>query len=738
MVNTWSAMNDDTAVDTKSSVIETGWKSTPTLSELKENYDDAQLEHTTQQAKIDEWVAYLNVTGIAKIAKVTGRSNVQPKLIRKQAEWRYPTLTEPFLSTDDVFNVYPITAEDVKSAQQNQLVLNNQFNTKIKKVKFIDDYVRSAVDEGTVIVRVGWISEEATIEEEVPVYEYSPDMTGDGLKRYSALMALQQSNPKKYKEFTNPGVEQGIKTLLETGQVLIPTQVGTETQERIIEIKNHPTVTVCDSKNIIIDPSCEGDISKAGFIIFNFETSKSALRKAGKYSNIDSINIEGSSPLNDPDYTGGKDNANFNFKDEPRTKFWASEYWGFWDIHGTGTVEPIVVTWAGTTIIQMEVSPFPDKELPFVFASLMPVRRSAYGEPDGELLRDNQQIIGAVSRGMIDLMGKSAAGQTGMRKDFLDVTNARKFREGKDYEYNANTDPRLGVFQHTYPEIPQSAYNMLNIQNAEAESFSGVKAFSAGITGQALGDVAAGVRGALDAASKRELGILRRLAAGVVEIGRKIISLNAQFLSEEEVVRITDEEFVTIRRDDLAGNFDLKLTISTAEEDDQKAKELVFMLQTMGNNADPDITRMLLTNIARLRKMPDLARALENFKPQPNPLAEMKAQLEIKLLEAQIAKEQALAQQHGSNANLTTAQVAGEQAATLLDFTKVDTEKAKARNLLSDADNKDLNYVEQESGVEQERNLEKIRGQAEAQAKTKVIEAMLKPQPAKAKVGIGG
>ena len=41
-----------------------------------------------------------------------------------------------------------------------------------------------------------------------------------------------------------------------------------------------------------------------------------------------------------------------------------------------------------------------------------------------QLLKDNQQIIGAVTRGMIDLMGKSANGQTGRLKNALDFLNA--------------------------------------------------------------------------------------------------------------------------------------------------------------------------------------------------------------------------------------------------------------------------------------------------------------------------
>ena len=114
------------------------------------------------------------------------------------------------------------------------------------------------------------------------------------------------------------------------------------------------------------------------------------------------------------------------------------------------------------------------------------------------------------------------------------------------------------------------------------ESLTGVKAFSSGISGQALGNTATGVRSAMDAASKRELGILRRLADGINQIGRKIISMNSEFLSDEEIVRVTNEEFVAINREDLGGMYYIKLNISTAEADNEKAQELSFMLQTMG------------------------------------------------------------------------------------------------------------------------------------------------------------
>ena len=359
-------------------------------------------------------------------------------------------------------------------------------------------------------------------------------------------------------------------------------------------------------------------------------------------------------------------------------------------------------------MIRLEKNPFPDKMPPFVKAVYMPVRKSSWGEPDGELLEDNQKIVGAITRGMIDILGKSANGQTAFRKGSLDIVNKRKFLRGEDYEINTTDDPRQAIYMHLYPEIPQSAYGMITLQQTEAESITGVKSYHTGITGEALGQSVRNGRSALDAASKRELGILRRLAYGIVQIGRKIIAMNAEFLSDEEIVRVTNDKFIPVRRDDLKGVYDLELTISTAEEDNKKAEELAFMLQTTGNNMDPGLQKMILSDIARLRKMPAIADRIEKYEPQPDPLIQMKAQLEIELLKNQCAKEKALAMKHASEAELNGVQGIKEVTQANLNEAKANAEKAKARHLGSDADLKDLTFLEQERGVQQAREKEKI------------------------------
>jgi len=644
---------DTDKTETKASTL-VDWKNPPSLADLKQDYDSAQVAHQVHVDEVDAWLRVLD--GEQTINAKRGRSKLVPRLARRQAEWRYAALSEPFLSTDDLFNTSPQTFEDKESAVQNGMLLNYQLNCRMDKVAFIDEYVRTAVDEGTVVVRVGWEFEE----DERKVYEDVMEMQ---------VVAGPDGQP----------IQQEVKT-------------GQNEVTKTIITKNQPVLTVCDYNNLVLDPTCEGDIEKANFAVYSFETSLSELKKDGRYKNLDDINFESASVLSEPDHAVNTDDSAFTFQDKARKKVIAREYWGYWDIDDTGEVKSFVATWVGDTFIRLQENPYPDKKLPFVLVQYLPRRKNIYGEPDAALIEDNQKIVGAVTRGIIDIIGRSASGQQGIRKDALDVTNARKFERGEDYKFNANVDPKQAFHMEVYPEIPRSALEVLNMQNNDAEALTGVKAFTQGISGQALGVTATGIRSALDATSKRELGILRRLSNGLNRIGRKVISMNYEFLEDEEIIRITNEEFIAINRNDLGGMYDIKLNISTAEADEQKGSELAFMLQTMGNTMPPEMSQMILADIAKLRKMPDLAKRIQEYQPQPDPMTQQKAQLELALLQAQVQNETAKGQENTVDVQLKTA--------------KTETEKAKARQMHSGSDLSDLDFVEKESGVASARDMQ--------------------------------
>lgn len=674
------------------------WKKIPTVEDLKADLTSAQPSHQAHCDKIDKWLKKLAGEVQASAKPVKGRSQVQPKLIRKHAEWRYSSLEEPFLSTKDLFDIDPMTAEDVNGADENEILINYQWNTKINKVRFINEYIRTAVDEGTVIVQVGWLHEKEKRKVNVAV-RLTPEQLQ--MKLYAMVSQGQLTQEEAIAKMQDPNeYVQWVK------------------REQEYVKHNHPVVRICEYDRVIVDPTCEGDIEKAQFVIVPTETSISELLKDGTYdlselftdstmSEIDKSKIDDDTFYSTFSSSQREKQLNpFTFKDVARKKLTMYEYYGYWDVDGDNKTRAIKAVWIGNTLIKLEELPFPDNKLPFVLVQFMPERKSIYGTPDGKLIEDNQDILGAVLRGIIDIMGRSANGQQLLAKDFLDPINQLKYDKGENAYFNPGKDPRLSIHMQTFPEIPNSAMQMIDLLNTDAESLTGVMAFNTGISGQALGSTATGVRGALDSASKRELGILRRLSQGIEQIGRKIVAMNSEFLTDEEVIRVTNREFRTIKKDDLAGDYDLRVNISTAESDNQKIEKLAFMLQTLGQNMGTELLQLILADIAKLQKMPELSEKLAAYQPQPDPMAQKLQELEIRKLEIDIEKTQAdIADKYAR---------AGENKIDAeMKAAKVDEIRANTRMKHSTADQQDQEFLQKDLGIDKqhEMNMENLKGQ---------------------------
>ncbi|ANJ20723.1 virion protein [Roseobacter phage RD-1410Ws-07] len=685
----------------------TDWKKEPTLTELLSDLEFARDETNDQKGNVEGWLNLRNATGPEAPKKAKpGRSAVQPKLIRKHNEWRYPALTEPFLNTDRMFEVLPRTEEDGPKAKQNQVLLNWQFDTKINKVDFIDRYVRTAVDEGSVVVRVGWEREYMTREVEVPSYDYYPVQDQDAAGMVMQAAQMLQAETPEYESLPDSLKASAEKTL-ELRQPVEAKQNGTTTSVQEVMSKNCPSLRIVNVANLFVDPACEGDWERASFMVYTYEATKSDLMaKKDQYKNLDKVDWNGNKiqgKHGDPDHESNTPQNDMRTNSD-KSPVLVYEYWGLFDTQETGVMVPIVVTWIGNQIIQMQENPFPDNRPPFVIVPYMPILKSVFGEADASLLQDNQRIIGAVTRGMIDLMGRSANAQTGYAKGFLDPINKRRFTSGEDFEFNPNGDPRTNIQQMQYPEIPRSAHETIMSQNQDAEALTGVKSFSGGISGDAYGSVATGIRGALDSAATREMSILRRLAKGMQDIGKKIISMNAEFLSEKEVVRVTHDTFVEISKAELMGNFDLKVDISTASVDEQRAQDLGFMLQTIGPDEDPNVRRMILAKISDLKRMPDLAEQIRSYQPQPDPM-------QVALAEAQLAKLQRDAE---------------------LDAARTEEARAKAAQIWQEIEDVD-------SGEKHRREIQKMGAQARGNRDLEITKALTKgeapPQNIEAAVG---
>ena len=384
-----------------------------------------------------EWVNAHN--GAAYGNEQEGRSRIVSKDVKKQSEWSIPSLVDPFVSSPEIIKCTPVTWEDEKAARQNELLLNTQFARKFDRYNFMTKAIKVLEREGTVIVQTGW--DYADEEVEVEAETVATDEYGN---EYVTVQTVKQTVVKK----------------------------------------NQPTARVCRNEDIYIDPTCEDDMDRCQFVIYRYETDISTLRKDGRYKNLDKV-AQSLDSSNDVDYRP-QDQTRFKFSDDARKKITVFEYWGNYDVNDDGEAEAIVCAWVGNTIIRLQDNPYPDGKPPFIVVPFNAVPFQMYGEANAELVGDNQKIKTAIIRGVIDNMAQSNNGQVGVRKGALDQVNRRKWLKGQNFEFNGNPND---FWQGGYNPIPASAFDMIGLMNNEIESLTGVKSFSGGITGTALGNM---------------------------------------------------------------------------------------------------------------------------------------------------------------------------------------------------------------------------------------------------------
>ena len=623
------------------------------LSALKSDFESAETYRDIEDQKIDRRKAEYDGSPYGNEKK--GKSAIVSKDIKRQSEWQHATILDPFVADNEIIKCSPITWEDEKSARQNELLLNTQFCRQFDRYNFMSKALKVLDREGTVVVQTGWDYEDEEVISEAPIIEVD---------------------------------QYGREFIAGT----------TEVSETVIKV-NRPTAKVCRNEDVYIDPTCMGDMDNCQFIIYRYETDLSSLKQDGRYKNLEKIKPDASDANSHKDFeSGGSTLADFQFKDNARKKMVVYEYWGNYDINKDGVAEPIVCAWIDDVIIRLQDNPYPDGKPPFLVVPFNSVPFQIYGEANADLISDNQKIKTAITRGLIDNMAQSNNGQVGIKKGALDPANKKNFVDGKNFEYNGST---AEFWNGSYNQIPGSAFDMLAMMNNEIESITGIKGFSGGISGNSLGGTATGARGALDATATRTLNIVRNVAENLVKpLIRKWMSYNAEFLDDEEVVRVTNEQFVEIRRDDLEGKVDIDISISTQEDNAAKSQELSFLLQTIGPNEDPMIRKEIMADIMELMRMPDKAKKLREYQPQPDPVQEQMKQIELErlqleneLIRADITDKYARAEENKIDAQR-------KMAETQLKL-------SQARKLDSEADMKDLEFIEKDEGITHSREMEK-------------------------------
>ena len=640
------------------------------LSALKKDLQAASTFREDEDIKIAKRVSEYQGKPYGNEQK--GKSAIVSLDIKRQSEWAHAALVDPFVGTTDVIKCTPVTWEDREAARQNELLLNTQFCRQFDRYNFMTTAIKVLDMEATCVVQTGWEYDDEKIEVEREIVDVDA-LTGE---EYIIIEKIEETKV----------------------------------------LTNRPTAIVRRNEDVYVDPTCMGDHDKMQFVIVRYETDLSTLRQDGRYKNLDNIQVGSEDANSHDDYeTKYGKISSFTFEDNPRKKMVMYEYWGNYDINDDGIAEPIVCAWVGSTVIRLELNPYPDKKPPFIIVPFNKIPFEIYGESNADLISDNQKIKTAITRGIIDNMNQSNNGMIGIKKGSLDPGNREKFMKGKPFEFNGSPSD---FWQGSFNNIPGSAFDMLALMNNEIESITGIKSFSGGITGSSLGGTATGVRGALDATSTRRLNIVRNIAENLVKpLMRKWMAYNAEFLEESEVVRITNEEFVEVRRDDLAGKIDIDITVSTQEDNAARAQELGFLLQTLGSSLPFDMTRMIMAEIAKLSKLPTLEKSILEYKQEPDPVQQKMQELQLAKLEAEIQRLKADAMHKIASSQENEADREEKMAQAQL-------KRAQARKAESEADMVDLNYIKADEQIDEQTALEKELLKFEMEMERKQFDAL--------------
>ena len=587
--------------------------------------------------------------------EVAHKSKYVSDLTAKLLSWQIPSMVDPLVNNKDLINCKPFTYKDEAISEQEEAVLTHQFIQTQDHYSFITDLITWVAEKGTAYVKTGWKFEEEEQEVQVPV--------------------------------------SGINPI--TGQEEL---LGYTTEKQMVTIANEPTRMVIDPLDIRVDPTCRGNLKEASFVIHDWETDLSTLRKATHiYKNLDKLTASLSKEWTDnyEDYV----DHNFAFQDEARKKIIVHEYWGNYDLNGDGIAEPVVIAWVNDIVIREEDNPLPGKELPFERAVYKKVPGMVSGQPLAALTGKHQHIDSVLHRGIFDDMKLANNGQTGTKKGFTDEVNLRKMKQGLDFEYNTTM---ADVYQDQYRGLSSSVFEVMAKNEQAAQSAVGVNLMNHGTGGNALGSSAAAVNATTTSSAKREMHIIRGIAEEcLIPVLKKFSRYNRDFLSPEEVERITDKPYV---EPGVGSEYNITFVLESAETRASKVQTTGFVLQTMGPNMSPETKQLLLARYMKLSGELDIANMIENPKPNPQAEEQAKAQayiqkLEIAKLEAQVRNEDAKGRENAVDVELKRA--------------KTQVELAKARTTSSDADLKDLSYLEQEQGISHERELEKLHTQAE-------------------------
>jgi len=591
----------------------------------------------------------------------SGKAKVVWKLVKKHGEILVANLVKPFISGSSIIKLEPRTADDVyKSAIDNKLI-DFFFNRKFDKSKFIKQLVQVMVKEGTAFIRTSWDSKAKCPHSQVLYNEdIFTDVDAEAIDGSKYIITRERTTVEKLE--SNPNYDkQSINKF-----------------KQYINSKEKDTQAIGEDMH---DRDIGQYERKENNEIFLYEYW---------YKDKDKVYI-----------------TSFVENDTSSLVLNKEEYEYGW--------YPIIDV------------PFYNKEY------------SIWGKALADIIEDEQLFMTSIVRGVIDNMSQSNNGQKFVRKGALDSVNFQNLISGDPViEINTSEHINTAIMDGHFNELPSSIYQLLQTIENQAEGLTGVSRFMQGFMDSPNAS-ATSTQAVMSQSQIRLLDIENNIIRALTTMFRQWIEMIVNYIDEEEMLKITgttwaEEKAKMVQRykeqyqldqmppeaqqkammlilqqvektyDNSTVNYDFKLKVGTDASNQIKINQINMLMQqasplVQAGAVPPDIIQELISKLFELFDYPDLADKIAKYKPQPDPMQQQMAQLQMAELKGKGDKEEALAKNAMARTQHTMVKATKEKASIEPEVAKKYTEVAKTAKELqentSDNNRKDKKTIQQ-------------------------------------------
>jgi hypothetical protein len=609
-----------------------------------------------QIEKVSAWIAAYD--GEPYGNEDPSRSQIVWKLIKKQGETLISNLAKPFLGSHEIVDLVPNTHRDAFKAPIIAAEINHFWSKEFNSNKFIKSVARLMGKEGTAFIRVGW---EKQVTERSEIVDALP--------------------PEIAQQFEAKGA---IIETLEDGRMKI-------TNRTIL--KNRPTAKPLRLEDVGFDITAD-TFEDIEFFWYEYVTSLSDLAQNPNYDEEAVNKLRRILDSQDDKQTNSYETSHkyneydFEFSDDTRKKVRLIEYWGNYDIDNTGVAEPVVGVVArygeDRVVLSLRKNELPGKIKPFICIPLIEESFSIYGNALAYMIEDEQMFATSIVRGIVDNMAQSNNGTKFIRKGALDPINYDRLMNNElVVEVNTNDNIAQVLQDGVFNQLPSDVYNTLNMIEQQSESLSGISKFMQGLPSTEMKASSSNFASVMSQSQIRLLDMTTSLTNGLRQMFKMWAAMCQEYLSEEEIFDITgiyiseekakrtqqmakeygidqlppesQEQAMMLIMREINTMFNMKdlkysvqVKVGTDGLKDIKIGQINMLMQQAGNLIQlqvvpPKVMGMLFSDMAEAMDRPDIAKIVQDFVPQPDPMAQEMAMAELEKKKAEGEKDKALA-----------------------------------------------------------------------------------------------